>query len=89
MELEGRIRRAAAERGAVEMKKNEFEDMLEKQKRQIDTIQSLHSSQIQNVHLFYKSEKVRRLPYLHCSFPCTITLYGLYSHVLFLNSSVF
>lgn len=57
MELEGRIRRAAAERGAVEMKKNEFEDMLEKQKRQIDTIQSLHSSQIQNVHLFYKSEK--------------------------------
>lgn len=57
MELEGRIRRAAAERGAVEMKKNEFEDMLAKQKKQIDTIQSLHSSQMQNVHLLWKNEK--------------------------------
>ncbi|XP_073402094.1 Golgi membrane protein 1 [Dendrobates tinctorius] len=57
MELEGRIRRAAAERGAVEMKKNEYEDMLAKQKKQIDTIQSLHSSQMQNVQLLCKSEK--------------------------------
>ncbi|XP_073527047.1 Golgi membrane protein 1 isoform X2 [Phyllobates terribilis] len=57
MELEGRIRRAAAERGAVEMKKNEYEDMLAKQKKQIDTIQSLHSSQMQNVQLMCKSEK--------------------------------
>lgn len=57
MELEGRIRRAAAERGAVEMKKNEFEDMLEKQKKQIDTIQNLHSSQMKNVNLFCKSER--------------------------------
>ncbi|XP_069618544.1 Golgi membrane protein 1 [Ranitomeya imitator] len=57
MELEGRIRRAAAERGAVEMKKNEYEDMLAKQKKQIDTIQSLHSSQLQNVQLLCKSEK--------------------------------
>ncbi|XP_075708429.1 Golgi membrane protein 1 [Rhinoderma darwinii] len=57
MELEGRIRRAAAERGAVEMKKNEFEDMLMKQKKQIDAIQSLHDSQMQNVQLLCKSEK--------------------------------
>ncbi|XP_077105059.1 Golgi membrane protein 1 isoform X1 [Ranitomeya variabilis] len=57
MELEGRIRRAAAERGAVEMKKNEYEDMLAKQKKQIDTIQSLHSSQLQNVQLLCKTEK--------------------------------
>ncbi|KAM4053710.1 Golgi membrane protein 1 isoform 2-T2 [Anomaloglossus baeobatrachus] len=57
MELEGRIRRAAAERGAVEMKKNEYEDMLAKQKTQIDTIQSLHGSQMQNVQMLCKSEK--------------------------------
>ncbi|KAM3937778.1 Golgi membrane protein 1 [Leptodactylus fuscus] len=57
MELENRIRRAAAERGAVEMKKNEFEDMLSKQKKQIDTIQSLHSSQMQNMQMLCKSEK--------------------------------
>ena len=31
VELEGRVRRAAAERGAVEMKKNEFQGELEKQ----------------------------------------------------------
>lgn len=59
MELEGRVRRAAAERGAVEMKKNEYEDMLAKQKKQIDTIQSLHSSQMQNIHSQCNSEKVR------------------------------
>lgn len=57
MELEGRVRRAAAERGAVEMKKNEYEDMLAKQKKQIDTIQSLHSSQMQNIHSQCNSEK--------------------------------
>ncbi|XP_069817871.1 Golgi membrane protein 1 [Dendropsophus ebraccatus] len=57
MELEGRIRRAAAERGAVEMKKNEFEDMLAKQKNQIETIQTLHSSQMQNAQQSCKSEK--------------------------------
>ncbi|XP_040272940.1 Golgi membrane protein 1 isoform X1 [Bufo bufo] len=56
MELENRIRRAAAERGAVEMKKNAFEDMLSKQKKQIDTIQSLHSSQMLNMQQICKSE---------------------------------
>ncbi|XP_053323285.1 Golgi membrane protein 1 isoform X2 [Spea bombifrons] len=57
LELEGRMRRAAAERGAVEMKKNEFQEKLEKQKEQIDTIQSLHSSQMQSVNSMCKSEK--------------------------------
>ncbi|XP_056380457.1 Golgi membrane protein 1 isoform X2 [Hyla sarda] len=61
MELEGRIRRAAAERGAVEMKKNEYEDMLTKQKNQIDTIQTLHNSQMQNMQQLCKSEKVNLL----------------------------
>ncbi|KAM9330718.1 Golgi membrane protein 1 [Gastrophryne carolinensis] len=61
MELEGRMRRAAAERGAVEMKKNEYEDMLSKQKKQIDTIQSLHSGQMHNVRLLCDSEKEQLL----------------------------
>ncbi|XP_072006958.1 Golgi membrane protein 1 [Engystomops pustulosus] len=61
MELEGRIRRAAAERGAVEMKKNEFEDMLSKQKSQIDNIQSLHNSQMQHVEQLWKIEKEKLL----------------------------
>ncbi|XP_063769841.1 Golgi membrane protein 1 isoform X2 [Pseudophryne corroboree] len=57
MELEGRMRRAAAERGAVEMKKNEFEDMLAVQKKQIENIQTLHSSQLQNMNTLCSSEK--------------------------------
>ncbi|XP_075455127.1 Golgi membrane protein 1 [Ascaphus truei] len=57
VELEGRMRRAAAERGAVEMKKNEFEDKLEKQREQIDNIQAMHSSRIQNVNKMYNNEK--------------------------------
>ncbi|XP_063311052.1 Golgi membrane protein 1 [Pelobates fuscus] len=57
LELEGKMHRAAAERGAVEMKKNEFEEKLAKQKEQIDNIQSLHSSQLQSVNLLYNSEK--------------------------------
>ncbi|KAG9486835.1 hypothetical protein GDO78_006953 [Eleutherodactylus coqui] len=83
MELEGRIRRAAAERGAVEVKKNEFEDMLAKQEKQIDTIQSLHSSKMQKVQLLCKSEKVRRFP-SHLDYispPCTRTLREPYSDV--------
>ncbi|XP_030049540.1 Golgi membrane protein 1 isoform X2 [Microcaecilia unicolor] len=48
-ELEGRMRRAAAERGAVEIKKNEFEEKLEKQMEQIDVIKSLHESQIKTI----------------------------------------
>lgn len=46
-QMEGRMRRAAAERGAVEIKKNEFEDKLEKQKEQIDKLRFLHISQME------------------------------------------
>ncbi|XP_029473065.1 Golgi membrane protein 1 isoform X3 [Rhinatrema bivittatum] len=53
-QLEGRMRRAAAERGAVEIKKNEFEEKLEKQKEEIDQIHSLHNSQLRSA----RNEKV-------------------------------
>ncbi|NWZ71464.1 GOLM1 protein, partial [Acrocephalus arundinaceus] len=57
MDLEGKVRRAAAERGAVEQKKNEFQGELEKQRQQIDKIQSLHSFQMQNVNRVHQEEK--------------------------------
>ncbi|KAL9821828.1 Golgi membrane protein 1 isoform 2-T4 [Geothlypis trichas] len=57
MDLEGKVRRAAAERGAVEQKKNEFQGELEKQRQQIDKIQSLHSYQMENVNRVHQEEK--------------------------------
>ncbi|XP_075787906.1 Golgi membrane protein 1 isoform X2 [Pelodiscus sinensis] len=57
MELERKVRRAAAERGAVELKKNEFQGELEKQREQIDKIQSLHGFQLENVNKMHQDEK--------------------------------
>ncbi|XP_066113063.1 Golgi membrane protein 1 [Saccopteryx bilineata] len=57
MELEGRVRRAAAERGAVELKKNEFQGELEKQREQLDKIQSSHSFQMESVNRLHQDEK--------------------------------
>ncbi|XP_015274770.1 PREDICTED: Golgi membrane protein 1 [Gekko japonicus] len=57
MELEGRVRRAAAERGAVELKKNEFQGELQKQREQIDNIQNLHNFQMENANKIYRDEK--------------------------------
>lgn len=58
MDLEGKVRRAAVERGAVEQKKNEFQGELEKQRQQIDKIQSLHSFQMENANRVHQEEKV-------------------------------
>ncbi|KAM9167329.1 Golgi membrane protein 1 isoform 3-T4 [Mergus octosetaceus] len=55
--LESKVRRAAAERGAVELKKNEFQGELEKQREQIDKIQSLHSFQMENANRAHQEEK--------------------------------
>ncbi|XP_063175409.1 Golgi membrane protein 1 [Chroicocephalus ridibundus] len=57
MDLEVKVRRAAAERGAVELKKNEFQGELEKQRQQIDKIQSLHSFQMENANKVHQEEK--------------------------------
>ncbi|XP_036186548.1 Golgi membrane protein 1 isoform X1 [Myotis myotis] len=57
MELEGRVRRAAAERGAVELKKNEFQGELEKQREQLDKIQSSHNFQMESVNRLHQDEK--------------------------------
>lgn len=57
LELEVRVRRAAAERGAVELKKNEFQGELQKQREQLDKIQSSHSFQLESVNRLYQDEK--------------------------------
>ncbi|NXM21972.1 GOLM1 protein, partial [Ploceus nigricollis] len=57
MDLEGKVRRAALERGAVEQKKNEFQGELEKQQQQIDKIQSLHNFQMENANRVHQEEK--------------------------------
>ncbi|KFP79928.1 Golgi membrane protein 1, partial [Acanthisitta chloris] len=57
MDLEGKVRRAAAERGAVQLKKNEFQGELEKQRQQIDKIQSLHSFQMEHANRVHQEEK--------------------------------
>ncbi|KAK2503757.1 hypothetical protein MC885_018873, partial [Smutsia gigantea] len=61
MELEGRVRRAAAERGAVELKKNEFQGELEKQREQLDRIQSSHDSQMESAALVHNITAGERL----------------------------
>ncbi|XP_074788982.1 Golgi membrane protein 1 isoform X2 [Athene noctua] len=61
MDLEGKVRRAAVERGAVELKKNEFQGELEKQRQQIDKIQSLHSFQMENANRIHQEEKATLL----------------------------
>lgn len=47
--LEGQVRRTAAERGAVEMKKNEFQDEIQRQKDQIVRIENLYKRQLEGV----------------------------------------
>lgn len=69
MELEGRVRRAAAERGAVELKKNEFQGELEKQREQLDKIQSSHNFQMESINKLHQDEKAR--PPLFSSAICT------------------
>ncbi|XP_020513529.1 Golgi membrane protein 1 [Labrus bergylta] len=46
-ELEGQVRRGAAERGVAELKKNEFQEEIQRQKKQISNIESLYKRQLE------------------------------------------
>ncbi|XP_061784654.1 protein GOLM2-like [Nerophis lumbriciformis] len=48
-ELEGQVRRGAAERGAAELKKNEYQEEIQRQKDQIVHIESLYKKQLEGV----------------------------------------
>ncbi|XP_078106980.1 Golgi membrane protein 1 isoform X3 [Sander vitreus] len=56
-ELEGQVRRGAAERGVVELKKNEFQEEILKQKEQITHIESLYKRQLEGSQNTCSQEK--------------------------------
>lgn len=56
-ELEGQVRRGAAERGAAEIKKNEFQEEIQRQKEQITHIESLYKRQLEGAQNTCNQEK--------------------------------
>ncbi|KAJ8413911.1 hypothetical protein AAFF_G00065090 [Aldrovandia affinis] len=60
-EMEGAVRRAAVERGAVEQKKNDFQEELRRQSDQIDRMETMHKSQLENTLAKWKQEKATLL----------------------------
>ncbi|CAJ1068921.1 LOW QUALITY PROTEIN: Golgi membrane protein 1 [Xyrichtys novacula] len=56
-ELEGQVRRGAAERGVAELKKNEFQEEIQRQKDQISHIESLYKRQLEGAQNTCSQEK--------------------------------
>lgn len=56
-ELEGQVRRGVAERGVAEMKKNEFQEEIQRQKEQISHIESLFKRQLEGSQNTCSQEK--------------------------------
>ncbi|XP_068994875.1 Golgi membrane protein 1 isoform X1 [Embiotoca jacksoni] len=56
-ELEGQVRRGVAERGAAEIKKNEFQGEIQRQKEQISHIESLYKRQLEGAQNTCTQEK--------------------------------
>ncbi|XP_056275478.1 Golgi membrane protein 1 isoform X2 [Pseudoliparis swirei] len=56
-ELEGQVRRGAAERGVAEIKKNEFQEEIHRQKEQISHIESLYKRQLEGSQNTCSQEK--------------------------------
>lgn len=57
-ELEGQVRRGVAERGAAEMKKNEYQEEIQRRKEQISHIESLYKRQLEGAQDTCREEKV-------------------------------
>lgn len=57
-ELEGQVRRGAAERGVAEMKKTEFQEEIQRQKEQISHIESIYKKQLEGAQNTCSQEKV-------------------------------
>lgn len=57
-DLESQVRRGAAERGAAEVKKNEFQDELQRQKEQMEHLESLYKRQMEGAQNMCTQEKV-------------------------------
>ncbi|KAM4576567.1 Golgi membrane protein 1 isoform 2-T2 [Odontesthes bonariensis] len=56
-ELEGQVRRGVAERGAAEIKKNEFQGEIQRQKEQISHIESFYKRQLEGAQNTCSQEK--------------------------------
>lgn len=56
-ELEGQVRRGAAERGAAEVKKNEFQGEIQRQKEQMSHIESLYKRQLEGAENMCSQDK--------------------------------
>lgn len=57
-ELEGQVRRGAAERGAAELKKSEFQGEIQRQKEQISHIENVYKRQLEGAQNTCLQEKV-------------------------------
>ena len=57
-ELEGQVRRGAAERGVAELKKNAFQEEIQRQKEQISHIENLYKRQLEGAQNTCSQEKV-------------------------------
>ena len=57
-EMEGQVRRGAAERGVSEIKKNEFQEEIQRQKEEISHQESLYKRQLEALENSCKQEKV-------------------------------
>ncbi|XP_068594439.1 Golgi membrane protein 1 [Brachionichthys hirsutus] len=56
-ELEGQVRRGAAERGVAEIKKNEFQEEIQRQKLQMTRLESLYKRQLDGAQNLCSQEK--------------------------------
>lgn len=56
-ELEGQVRRGAAERGVVELKKTEFQEEIQRQKEQISHIENLYKRELEGAQNICSQEK--------------------------------
>ncbi|XP_033828813.1 Golgi membrane protein 1 [Periophthalmus magnuspinnatus] len=57
-ELEGQVRRGAAERGVAEMKKTEFQEEIQRQREQISHIENLYKKQLEGAQSTCSQERV-------------------------------
>ncbi|MFT7811855.1 Golgi membrane protein 1 isoform X1 [Arapaima gigas] len=78
-ELEGVARRAAADRGAVEKKKNEFEEELRRQGEQITRIEKQNRNQLEAATAVWKEEKEKLLLNISTSTEMMMTIKGQFN----------
>lgn len=87
-ELEGHVRRGAAERGAAEIKQNEFQGEIQRQKDQIVQIENFYKKKLEDVQSTCSQEKVNTSIVLRWNYLRILGKY-LESKTRILNSKTF